>query len=108
MAAPNPVAHADGLITELSVDIAICITSGERELSLDARVIGGDGGRDWPENIGLMAHMVRAGLRLPASLAQFQGVCCEHMQGGGIPCACVRFCMKWGRPAHEVRQWAWK
>ena len=73
MAAPNPVAHGNGLITELSVDIAIGITSGERELSWDARVIGGDGGRGWPENIGLMAHMVRAGLGLPASLAQFQG-----------------------------------
>lgn len=108
MTAPNPTVHGNGLITELPMDIAVGITSGERELSWDARVIGGDGGRDWPENIGLMAHMVRAGLRLPASLAQFQGVCYEHVEGGGIARACVDFCMKWGRPAHEVRGWAWK
>lgn len=108
MAAPNPVARGNGLITELSVDVAVGITSGERELSWDAHVIGGDGGRDWPENTGLVAHVVRAGLRLPASLAQFQVVCCEHVEGGGVPHPCVHFCMKWGRLAHEVRQGAWK
>lgn len=51
MAAPNPVAHGNGLVTGSGG--RCCGHHFRRKgTKLGCRVIGGDGGRDWPENFG--------------------------------------------------------